>query len=136
MDRKVLGAVVAALALALASCGGSDTLSRADFVKQANAICKRRTVMIAATQQHHRNDVRGAIEEALPVFAKTIDGLASLHAPAESKASISKIIAIERAQLGRIRAIAAGHRPSSAESLPVLHEQSNLKRQLGLESCV
>jgi hypothetical protein len=40
MHRTVAGALVVVLALVLASCGGSgDALSKAEFVKQANAAC-------------------------------------------------------------------------------------------------
>jgi hypothetical protein len=46
MQRKVAGALVVALALALgtAGCGGSGPLTKAEFVKQGNAACiKART---------------------------------------------------------------------------------------------
>jgi hypothetical protein len=41
MHRKGIGALVVVLALALAGCGGSDSSSKTDFVKQANAACTK-----------------------------------------------------------------------------------------------
>ncbi len=136
MDRKMLSAVVAALALALASCGGSSKpLSRADFAKQANTICKRRQALIATAQRQHRNDFRGAVKQALPGFTKSLDELASLKAPTEDKARLAEIISIEREQLARIQAAMAGRRQTQ-ETTADIHKQANLKRELGLTSCV
>lgn len=137
MDRKVLSAVVAALVLALAGCGGSsEPLSRADFAKQANAICVKRKALVATAQRQHRNDFRGAIRQALPGFAKTIDELASLKAPTEEKARLAEIVAVERAQLVRIRAAIAGRRSTSQETAATIHKQAEFKRELGLTACV
>lgn len=84
MHGKVAGALVVALALALASCGGSDTLSKGDFVKQANAAC--------ATARKDAEKVRG---KGIAAFADRVEeyqrnklkGIEALKPPDEMKTS-------------------------------------------------
>ena len=84
MHGKVAGALVVALALALASCGGSSTLSKADFVKQANAACAKA-----------RKDTEKARGKGISAFADRVEqyarekakGIEALKPPDELKAS-------------------------------------------------
>src|SRR3569832_709981 len=126
MDRKVLGAAVAALVLAMAGCGSSATLSRADFTKQANAICTKRRAAIAKAQSQHRNDFKGTVKQVLPQYSKSVDQLAGLKAPAEVKPRLAQLVAIERAQLRRIEAAIAGRRATSSESVAANHKQADI----------
>jgi hypothetical protein len=136
MDRKVLGAVLAMLALGATGCGGgTGTLSRADFVKQANAICKRRTAQIAMTEARHRRSFRAGVTAALPLIVKSEEELRALKPPAELKGRYDELIAIERAQLQRIRQALAGHPSRGGDPGNELHRQASLRTELGLGGC-
>jgi hypothetical protein len=135
MDCKLLGAVAAALVLVFAGCGSSKPLSRADYVKQANAICARRRAMIAATQKRHGHDFKGAIKEALPGYTKSVDQLAGLKGPADVRAKMAQIVTIERAQISRVKAALDGRRASNTEDGRATQRGTALKQQLGLTAC-
>lgn len=88
MDRKVVGAAVAAVALAAGGCGsGSSTLSRAEFVKRANAACTQ--AQTAATRPG------GASTRGIEAFANRVmtglkvesDGFSRLNPPKEMQST-------------------------------------------------
>jgi hypothetical protein len=137
MDSKLLGAVTAGLALALASCGGSGTLSRADFVKQASVICKRRSALVASAQRTHRGDFRAVARAAMPGFKRSLDELAALRAPADAKARLAEIVSIEHRQLAQIEAALAGRRVAADPNSAATNDrQATLKQSLGLRACI
>jgi hypothetical protein len=141
MDRKVVGALAMALvaALALASCG-SGSLSRADLVKQANAICRHRAAQIASMQRRYANNFRGLVAAALPVASKGLDELRKLKPPSSLKTRYEQFLALERAQLDQVRAALVaqktGRRPRTAEPPAQIHRRGDVTRELGLTACI
>ena len=83
--------MVAALALApvllTTGCGGDSHLSRAQFVKQANAICveyeQKVTRAMAGIDPGDQSQLAGAIDKALPVIRKGNAKLRELSPPEE-----------------------------------------------------
>lgn len=93
--RRVL--VGAALLVLLAACGGSSGLSKADYVRQANAVCRDGAKQIAALQIPDPDDVAGLPTAAARVVAvqrRTLDQLRAIHPPKGDKAEIAKWIAL------------------------------------------
>lgn len=88
--KKTALALTACAALTLAACGGEETLSKAEFTKQANAICasmekkmeaageKAATGNPGATMDDMMKDV---VEAAVPVLEDTVTKLRALAAP-------------------------------------------------------
>lgn len=88
--KKTALALTACAALTLAACGGEETLSKAEFTKQANAICasmekkmeaageKAATANPGATMDDMMKDV---VEAAVPVLEDTVTKLRALAAP-------------------------------------------------------
>jgi predicted small lipoprotein YifL len=140
MEGKVVRALVAAvLAVGLASCGSSGPLSRAEFTKQANAICKQRTADIeAARKQVHTRDFASIIVAALPVVEKAESKLAALKPPKELQTRYTQYVAGVRAQLAQIkRGLAAmrAHRRVPSETSNIGERQAQLVQQLGIQGC-
>jgi predicted small lipoprotein YifL len=142
MEGKVIRALmVAMLALGLASCGGSGPLSRADLVKQANAICKQRTADVAAMRKRvHTRDFATFVAAVLPVVDKDTSKLEALKPPQELKSAYTTWTAGVRAQITHVRgslaALRAHRRAPSGESPAAAERQAKLARQLGLTSCL
>lgn len=137
-----------AMALALASgCGGGEettaSLTRSQFVKQANAMCKR--------QEEARNEViRAAIEgkdqskvlplaqrekvilEILPPYEEVPKKLKALGAPEGDEAQVEAIIkAMEKAA----REVKANPR-AALESTKQFFQGNKLSSEYGLTECV
>ncbi len=136
MNRKI-GALV--LALVVVGCGGSGTLSRAELVKQANAICRRRTAQIESIRGHYARDFRGFLVAAFPAARKSLDELQALKPPSSLKHSYEEFLSGERAQIEHVRAIVAaqkaGRRPGPGEGVTQIHRQGRIVHSLGLEAC-
>jgi hypothetical protein len=99
MRRIVAIGIVAVLAAALGACGGSDkALSKADYVTQAEAICKAGNDKVTAfSKQFGANPSLAEIKKAytdqlLPIYASELDQLKALHPPKADKAAIDKML--------------------------------------------
>ena len=87
-----------AAALALAGCGGGDTaggtLTKAEFVAQANAICKDYDARITALGEPGSiDDLVGLAEKAKPIAEDGVAKLRALKAPEKLQASYDKYLA-------------------------------------------
>jgi len=108
--RRIIGAVLAVSALAAPiGCGGdeatsSEPLTKAEFVKQATAICKtieaRSTEAYESASEKGKNFLAGSDKElaelvataALPLYEEIIGELAALEPPAKDQAEWDAII--------------------------------------------
>lgn len=140
MHGKVAGALVVALALVLASCGGSSTLSKEDFVKQANAACAKA-----------RKDSEKSRGKGIAAFADRIEryarekakGIEALKPPDELKTSYaeytdalkqrSDLIARLVVQVKARKRIAKGDEKAVAE---LQRKEEAAGRALGLTTCL
>jgi hypothetical protein len=137
MDRKVVGAL--ALALALASCG-SSTLSRADLVKQANAICRHQQSLLNSEQKRAGRNFRAFVSGALPIVERRFEELKKLTPSSSSlKASYARFVGYERVNLAQVREIVAaqrtGRRPSVIQHNEEGHKRAALVESLHLSEC-
>jgi hypothetical protein len=93
-NRAAARLSVALAALVVAGCGGSSTLSRADFVKQANAVCRRVNTKISSAGQ--ATSAADVVRIGPAVVAAEQNGLADLRKlkpPANLQADWTKILA-------------------------------------------
>lgn len=138
-----LGFLVAALLIA--GCGGDDetsALTKAEFVKQANAICKegrseREELFKTFTAEVKSGDVSREDQESLvtvvlkPPLEKTIESLEGLGAPEGDEKQVEAITA----------AMKKGLEKAEANPLVALRtniqfaESNNLSAKYGLTDC-
>lgn len=137
MHRKVAAAVVAALALALAGCGGSETttLSRAELVRQVQLACR---AAVRTTEQQARaarnsasSNPYAAMHAGQKVLAERLEKLESSDAAKDDFTAykegvrrrldaLDKILAAPRAEQPRVlrsvqkEAVAAGRQIGAA----------------------
>lgn len=149
MKHLVIGATVVA-ALTLAGCGSNDTpvaggptttaaaLTHAQFVSQANAICKAGNAKVDAAAKNFadpQNPTQAEIIEAtksvlVPVFTDELSQLRALTPPA---ADAAKVTELETALDSAIAQAAAD--PVSALSGDAFSKANTLAGQLGLTVC-
>jgi hypothetical protein len=83
---SITGLLVAA-AVGLGACGGDDGLSKADYVKQANAICRDANTQLGKIAEP--TDVAGIatyVASAKKVTSVAVDKMAALEPPEELRA--------------------------------------------------
>ncbi len=144
MHRKVAGAVVVALALGVASCGGSDEpLTKAELVKQMNVVCKGKRQRTDTTADKGRNGPGAFFEQILERQKEIADGLDELTPPAELETAFA---ALKKAEVDRQalveKAIAAIKADPKAKLESLTKEGEAIQRQLtsaaaeiGAKSC-
>jgi hypothetical protein len=121
MHRIWAGALVAALALtlAIAGCGGDDSLTRAELVREASTICRQanRATLQALrdaqrdAQRENRNEVSDARG---PIYAKLVTKVAEVRQTAAD--DLDELVPPEELSAAYDRFVAARH--AGAELLP------------------
>lgn len=121
----------------------SGPLTKADFVKQANQICrsgteeKEKAVLKVAklatdsgkppSTQTVENVVNGVI---LPLYEEIVDQLAGLEAPEADQAQVEKMVSAYQADLGKAEA-----EPIKATKENLFRDANDLAEAYGIESC-
>ncbi|HEY3722383.1 MAG TPA: hypothetical protein VGN59_03375 [Acidimicrobiia bacterium] len=145
MRRALVGAAV--VVLVAAACGGGGGTSKADYVKQANAVCRAAAKQVAALRIPGRADVTAMPKVAAEVVAvqrRALDRLRAIKPPKVDRPEIAKWVAlvdqtIDQADLsaaaqkhGEIqRAIAANANGSTLD-----RRADEIARAYGLRMCV
>lgn len=137
--RALAVAVVGLVAAVLASLAGAAAeVSRSEYVKRAEPICKadteaNRRIFKGAKEEVKAGELKRAsthFTRAADAFAKAVAQLSALPRPAADEAKLAKWLGYlgqEQALLGRIAAALAGEDKAKAESLSVrLNRNSNL----------
>ncbi len=143
MRRALVGAAVALLVVA---CSGGG-MTKADYVKQANAVCHDAAKQVAALRIPGRADVASMPKAAASVVAvqrKALGRLRAIKPPKQDRAEITRWIAlvdqtIDQADLsaraqkdGDIgRAITANTNGTALD-----HRADDIARKYGLRMCV
>ena len=87
-------ALAAAIAAGAGGCGSSSQLSRADFVKQANAICKRVNDQLAAAgQAKSAADVQRIGPTVIAAEQRGLSDLRALKPPSSLAADYRRLVA-------------------------------------------
>ena len=144
------GAVLAFVVAALIGCGGdsstSNTLTKAEFIKQADAMCrqaenqKNKDVEAAfdnpkksgISQEGAKGDDELVNEVALPPLRKMTEELSELGAPEGQEETVEAMIAAMEAEIEKI-----GANPEKAirGEVGLFEEADRLAKKLGLETC-
>ena len=141
--RLLTGALLSASILAGCGSGGGDALTKAEFVKQANAICARgeRTKDTALEAffrenqqtQLQKSDEEGLVTEvALPPIQTMTEELAELAPPADEKKATGAIVGGYEAAAREIERNPAIVISSSASPFA---KANKLAARYGLETC-
>jgi hypothetical protein len=131
MDRRFLIVTATAIAVTFGGCGSSSSLTRAELVKQANAICKRREATLYRVLTTARS--RAVVQRKLvPTMDNSVADLAALKPPTSMKARYERFIADQRFRMNRIRRELLG-KPNRGPNRG--HERYNLIVQLGFREC-
>lgn len=147
MHRKVAAVLVAALALALASCGGSEpVLTRAQLTSKISVACRQALRQAQQQMRANARDRSGTtfLDAILTDQHAVMDRIKHLNPPAAAKADFEalkqgvqqRIDLIERAKgAGRAdlqRAIASMQRQAEV----VTRSVQAATRRLGVEGCI
>lgn len=149
MHRGILASIAALLLLAAASgCGGEDggseTVSRAEYVQRARAICataeKQKNAAIEAEFARLNEEGRELGQEAelrmvrtiaLPPISRMVEELAALPPPSAGAASAEAIVAAYEEAVEKVAA-----EPLSVLSEPTPFTPANtLASDFGLDTC-
>lgn len=146
---RLLGAVAAVLLVGVAAgCGsGSDAttaeLSRAQFVKEGNAICKQQTekrnaVLRKVVEQGDQSKVLPLAEREeivlsiLPYYAEIPQKLEALGAPKRDEKEVEAIAAAMKQAVKDVEADPA----KALETTSQFYKASKLSAEYGLKDCV
>jgi hypothetical protein len=140
MQRKVAAALVAVLALGLASCGGTSRLSAADFRKQANSVCSDTRAMLLALEQQASGVPRSRGTPLLVATMNTgLEQLGRLHAPSELDGGFERLRKDLAAQRDFFAQAAHRTHPTAAArraNVVLTHRIGRTANELGLPGCV
>src|SRR5947209_1425726 len=92
-SRRLVASVMVASCTALfAACGGgSSTIARADYVKRANAICKKYNAQTKAIAPKSEAELKPAIHKGVQIIAKETAELRALPKPDSSADKYAKL---------------------------------------------
>jgi hypothetical protein len=143
---SILGAAVVAFALLVTGCGGSDepeALTKAEFVKQGNAICKQseseRSKVIERFSQEVKPDKDSMVKAQeelvlalVPTYEKATTKIDELGAPEGDEQKVEEIVKAREEAIEQVKA-----NPGSAaiSSLP-FNDANKLLQSYGLTTCV
>jgi hypothetical protein len=141
--RSIL-AGTAVIALAAGCGGGGKRLSRAEFSKQADAICSRYNAKIRALGQP--GSIRALpryVDRALPIARKGTEELRRLKPPKDEEKTAnewldqndSAVGALERLRDAARHADRAGIQAALSEAAAANRAANGFARQLGLRVC-
>lgn len=132
MHHKPIGAALVALALGLASCGGSGALSQTELLKQANRICAHARVEFEAVLARAKWS-RAGMERAVPIVSRSVHDLRALKPPKRLEAEYARLLVDEQIRLDQFKRALAGQRTQSAERIG--HDRLRIIRALGFTAC-
>jgi hypothetical protein len=150
MNQKRKSVVVAALlvsiAVALGGCGGGGgkRLTKAEFAKKLNSLCAdyQKKINALGTPQSTAEAVK-LMTTYKSLFGKIVADTGKLKPPADEQASVDRILAIGRQQLGLIDQMSAALKKNDMAKFQALVKQGDamdseskpLFRQIGATVC-
>ena len=141
---RLATATAAVAVLALAACGGDERLTRAEYVRQADAICaKYERRLEALGEPRALRDVPAFIERGVPLAKRELAELEELRPPEGDDPEVERLLAqVEEtiAELERLGEAAAARDRAAAEAAAVRVEEAGaeaakLARSYGLDEC-
>jgi thiamine monophosphate kinase len=106
--RIALAVSLAAVITALTACGGSDTLSKADYTKQATAVCKSADSKTnALPQPAAAKDLAPYLVKGTEITESSIGDYKALKPPKELRSKHDTVVKALDAQLADLKALNA-----------------------------
>lgn len=142
--RALRLALVGALAVAVAGCGGDDRLTREELIEEADSTCAEYDQRIEELEEPQSlSDIEGYLEEVRPIVEEGTDQLAELDPPEELQDEYDAWIDATRANVDRFdeleEAAASGDEQQIQEALESAgtggDEAARLADELGFEEC-
>jgi hypothetical protein len=138
LRKMAAGVFVGMLVIAAFGCGSTKTLTRAQFVKRADAVCRSFQTQVSALVKQLPGKA-GTTAAAKAAFAKVVQGdarrLAAVHPPKELQSTYAKFTVARSVQLNAMVAQAKGDQTATARGARAAETAGPLVRQLGLERC-
>jgi hypothetical protein len=154
LDRALEFAVVLTVGLVLAGCGSSNNnststaaLTKAEFLKKGNAICKKGQQQINATanqtfsKKQYPNgpppksvQVKFATDAVIPSIQTQINGIKALGAPTGDEAKVKAIVDSAQSALDKAKADPTALLQSNPKNDPFA-ESNKLTNAYGLTTC-
>lgn len=147
MRRASLIAIVLAAALALAGCGGGGgktALSKAEFVSQANALCKAyRAKIDKLGTPSGVDDLITLAGKAIPISEEGVAGLRALQPPAELQADVDAWLATGDVNVAKLKELLAAAKKKDLTAISKISDEGQansdqakqLASKLGLTEC-
>ena|SRR2546423_8397578 len=137
--------VLVFVVLLAAGCGGSGArLSKADYAKKADAICKSYNLKLRAVSRPHSvKDLPGYVDRALPVARKGNEELRGLKAPKDEEKTAKEwldqnnavVAAMERLRDAAKKGDRAGIQVALSEATAANRAANRLAGRLALRDC-
>ena len=130
--------------LAASGCGGDDRLSRAEYVREADAICEKYEKRLEEVREPQSlAEVPGYVDEARPVVEEGISELRDLEPPEDVQPKVDRWLSKNEQNLARIddlsEAAEANDEQTVRDALGKLaeneEEADRLARDIGLRAC-
>jgi len=144
MSRTLTAATIAAFVLLLAGCGGSSRPQRT-FASTANAICANASRSLAGVPAVGGTLARLALDVSnqLPIYAKQLNQLTALKAPASKESAYAKALGSARTDVALLHelygAARAGKRDRAREiamaGSGAYAKAATAMRSIGLTQC-
>jgi hypothetical protein len=144
--RVSLAALLGVLVLLAAGCGGGgeESLSKAEFQSQANAICaKYQKQLEALGTPSSLDEIPDLVAQALAILNKEIDEIAALNPPEELQSDFDKMIAASNKTKAAADDLSAAAKSGDQAAVQKALEDGNaaskeadqLATELGLSEC-
>jgi len=141
MHRATIGALAATVAIGVAGCGGSDgTLTRAEFVRQANAVCAKADAQARKKEARTDGIERSALLLAVSQAIKA-EQIGALRPPTGLQTSFEQykqILQERKALYARVLENLHAKRPigvTAPETIELQTRERELARGLKLTRC-
>lgn len=126
----IIGLLAIGGALVLSGCGGSsgggERLTKAQFAAKANALCVsfNKANKEAGTPTSLADTVT-YFEKLIPVYEKRVAELAKLKPPADEEATVSRIVVLEKKEVGLANQLLAALKKNDVAAANKLVESGN-----------
>lgn len=134
MKVKVMARLAAGLAILAVGCGEAQRLTKAEFVKQANAICVRREAQIQRAQESTENKTL-SMRRGWAVVGKRTQDLAALKPPAALKRTFDDFVAADHAMYVLEQRNLSGHARVVIPPQASIRHRAQLMAKLGWTDC-
>ena len=147
MPRSLL-AVALAAAFGLAACGGGDRLSKTDYVKQADATCRKYEKRLQPlerelTETQSPQAAAKVIDRAIPVVREGVDELRDLKPPEDLEGRVDEWLDLNEKNTETLEKLRDAAKAGDEQKISELAREADenekrgdwIAREIGLKDC-